>query len=110
MNLTLTTIEIVNAAPIPLDNQYGFGIFSSFAEFINKLWGPLFNIIVIAIFFYFVFASFKFLTSGGDKEAISSAKNMITHAIIGLIALILLFIIFPWLLQVLEVNNLTIIK
>jgi hypothetical protein len=37
----------------------------------------------------FIFAGFRFITSGGSKENINSARNMILYAIIGLAVAVL---------------------
>jgi sterol desaturase/sphingolipid hydroxylase (fatty acid hydroxylase superfamily) len=42
---------------------------------------------------YLIWGSLKWITSGGDKEALKSAKGMITHALIGLGMLALSFVI-----------------
>ncbi len=48
---------------------------------------------VVVVFIMLVFGAFKFITSGGDAKATDSAKNTITYAIFGLIALIGIWLI-----------------
>ena len=43
---------------------------------------------ILAVFIMLLVGGFKYLTSGGDPKATESAKNTLTYAIFGLIALI----------------------
>lgn len=43
---------------------------------------------VLAVFIMLVMGGFKLMTAGGDPKATESAKNTITYAIFGLVALI----------------------
>jgi len=36
---------------------------------------------------------FKFITSGGDPKAVESAKNTLTHAIIGLVIILASYLV-----------------
>lgn len=47
----------------------------------------------IVLFIMFLIGGFKYLTAGGDPKAVEAAKGTLTHAIIGLVVLILAFII-----------------
>ena len=50
-------------------------------------------------FLYLILGGFKYLTAGGDEKAVTSAKDMLTNAIIGLI------IIFAswWIMHIVEI-------
>lgn len=50
----------------------------------------------VAVFVMFLIGGFKFLTSGGDPKAIEAAKGTLTHAIIGLVVLVLAFTILQF--------------
>src|SRR5581483_3479404 len=76
-----------------LGQVFPFATQNSFGAFISSLITPAFDIAGILLLFYFLFAAFKYMTSGGDKEAINGARNMITHAIIGFALLILLILV-----------------
>ncbi len=45
--------------------------------------------------------AFKYLRSGGEKEEVQGARQMITHSIIGFIILIFAFFILQFLLSTL---------
>jgi hypothetical protein len=47
----------------------------------------------VILFLTFIVAGFKYLTSSGDPKALEGAKGTLTHAIIGLIVLLLAFVI-----------------
>ncbi len=81
---------------------------SSVGGLISSLIGPAFDIAGVLLIFYFIFAAFKFMTSGGDKEALASARAMITHAVIGFLALMLLFLVVQFIPQFLGLRGLTI--
>lgn len=48
---------------------------------------------ILAVFIMLVIGGFKYLTSGGDPKATESAKNTLTYAIFGLVALIGIWLI-----------------
>lgn len=51
---------------------------------------------ILAVFIMLVIGGFKFLTSGGDPKATEAAKNTLTYAIFGLIALIGIWLILKF--------------
>lgn len=76
-----------------LSQEFGYGQVSSVGQAFSFLVPGAFAVSAVAVVVYFLIASFKILTSGGDKEAISSAQRMITHSIIGFVLLMMMFII-----------------
>jgi len=66
-------------------------------EFLNTLFPNIvgLGILIGVVFFFFVFAfgAVQWITAGGDKGSIESAKQKITNAIIGLLILLLIFLI-----------------
>lgn len=78
---------------VDLGKNYGFGHIKSLGEALGLLMTPAFVIASIGVIFYFLIGAFKYLASGGDKNAVASGRSMITHAIIGFILLILWFLI-----------------
>lgn len=67
--------------------------FSSAGDFVNSLVLPAFAIGGILLTFYLIIGAFKWMTSGGEKQALADAREMMTHAIIGFFGLVLLFLI-----------------
>jgi hypothetical protein len=48
---------------------------------------------VLAALFFLLWGGIKWITSGGDKEKVDSARGTITYAIIGLVIVILGYVI-----------------
>jgi len=65
-------------------------------DFTNVI-GPLvqlfFVLAIIAALLYLVWGGFKWLTSGGDKQAVASAREHIIAALIGLVIVFLSYFI-----------------
>lgn len=47
----------------------------------------------IVLFIMLLTGGFKFLTSGGDQKQVEAAKGTLTHAIAGLVVLIVAFVV-----------------
>jgi hypothetical protein len=84
---------------VSLGERFGLGHIKSLGDGISYLVGPAFAIAGIALLLYIVFGAFKLIFSGGDKTAVAAAREMITHAIIGVILLIAMFFILPFILS-----------
>ncbi len=52
---------------------------------ISNLIGGLFIVSFLIAFIYLIIGGFHWITSAGDKANLESARNRITHAIVGLI-------------------------
>lgn len=96
-------------AKVDIGTEYGFGDIQSLGEGVNRLVMPTFSIATAVVVIYFLVGAVKFLMSGGDKEAVGSARAMITHAIVGFIILIFAFLILEFIPQVFNLQ-LTIIQ
>ncbi len=53
----------------------------------------VFVVAVLAVLVFLIWGAFKWITSGGDKEAIKGARGMIVSALVGLAVLALAFVI-----------------
>ncbi len=95
--------------PVYLDQYYGLSGVSSLQELTSQLMVPAFIIISLGVFFYLVIGGYKFLTSGGDKNAVESARRMITHALIAGLLIIFIFLIIKLLPEILGTPSLNII-
>lgn len=98
----ITLIKPVYAAD--LGKNYAFSSFNSFGDVISRLLPVAFSIAGIILVFFILFAAFKYLTSGGDKNALSSAQAMITHTIIGFLLLMVTFLVVKFIFQVFGLN------
>lgn len=52
---------------------------------ISALVATLLIIAALLAFFYLILGGIQWITSGGDKSAMETARNKITHAIVGLV-------------------------
>lgn len=97
---------------VNLDTQYAFGgaEFSSLGKALRHLIGPAFNIAAIAVTFYLIIGAFRYITSGGDKQALEKARAMITHAIIGFLLLMLMFLVLQYIPEAIGLKGFSIIQ
>lgn len=95
---------------VDLKTQYGFGNIGSLGEGYSRLIMPMFEIAGVAVGIYLLIGAIKFITSGGEKEAIASAKAMITHAIIAYVLLMLIFLLMKVVPEFFGIKTLQIIK
>ncbi len=103
-------IPTAYAASVDLKDAYGFGNYDSLASVMGALVGPGFAIAALAVIIYFLIGAFRFVLSGGDKNAVSGARNMIIHAIIGFILLMLMFLIIQFVPEFLGLKGFEVIK
>jgi hypothetical protein len=66
---------------------------SFFQRFVPNMVGLAFVIGALIFFFIMVIAAIQWITSGGDKQALESARGKLTNAIVGFVILLLLFVI-----------------
>lgn len=90
-----------NDSGFNIKDCFGFGDLTSLGDATSRLVVPAFSLAGTAVIIYFLMGAFKYLHSAGNKEETASARNMITHAIIGFIILIFIFFIIPYLLSTL---------
>ena len=105
-------ITKIYAQGVDLGTQYGFGGSgnSSLGTFITPLIPILFTALSIVVIFYFLYAALKLILSAGEKSQVAEAKAMITHSIIGVILLIMLFSFLQFLPKFFGYEGFTIIK
>jgi uncharacterized membrane protein YuzA (DUF378 family) len=72
---------------------------SSFSSLITKIVNIFSAIVGIAAVIMIIWGGFKYITSGGDSGKVTSAKNTIIYAIIGLIIVALAQFIVKFVLQ-----------
>lgn len=59
---------------------------------------------IILVLFYLIWGAFKWITSGGDKEAVSGARKTIVAALVGLAILALALVIVVIVGKILNIN------
>jgi hypothetical protein len=72
-------------ADLPGARDAGSG--TGFGEWISNLLGGIMAVAAILTFLYLLWGAVEWITSGGDKSKVESARNKITQAILGLIVL-----------------------
>lgn len=77
---------------------------TSLGELIASALQIIFIAAALAVLIYLVIGAFKWITSGGDKDAIGKARGSIVNALIGLFLLALAFFITVLVGQIVGVN------
>lgn len=86
-------------AEVNIGKEFGFGDITSLGETTSRIVTPIFSIAAAAVIIFFLWGAFKWLKSGGNKEEIAGARQVITHTIVGFILLIFAFLILQFLLS-----------
>jgi len=87
----------------PIISNFGSGwnfVNSGVSVFINL--GYL--IATVVFVFIFIVGAFQWITSGSDKTKLAEARGKITHAIVGLLILLLIFLISQLVNWILGIN------
>ncbi len=74
----------------PLIQKGGQGA-GGISQFLTSAVYLMFEIAVVAVTIYLVWGALEWIVSGGDKEALASARKRITHALVGLVLLAIIF-------------------
>ena len=94
-------MKLLAAAPgVDIDQHFGFSgpNYSSLGQATSQLMVPFFSIATFLVMIYFLTGAFKYLRAGGNKEEVEGARQMITHAIIGFLLLMLAFLVLQFML------------
>lgn len=97
--LTFTLYAPPVYADVKIGEKFGFGGLASLGEVTSRIVTPIFSIAAAAVIIFFLWGAFKWLKSGGNKEEIAGARQIITHTIAGFILLIFAFLILQFLLS-----------
>lgn len=76
-------------------------------QIIGTLVGFLVVISVIAALIYIILGAFQWITSGGDKTKVESARNHIIAAVVGLVIIALSFVILNIVTNLLGIGDIT---
>lgn len=85
----------------------GFGVdpkTRSIGDVISNALKIVFIAAALAVLIFLIIGAFRWITSGGDKEAIGKARGTIVNALIGLAILALAFFITVLFGQILNIN------
>lgn len=72
---------------------------------INSIITILFGIAILIALIYLIYGGYKWITSGGDKQAVTSARDHIIAAIVGLLLVLLSYLIINFLLGFLGIGS-----
>ena len=87
-----------------LKNQGGIGFFQTF---LPNLIGLAFVIGVLIFFFIMLIGAIQWISSGGDKAALESARGKIANALVGVVILFVLFALLKIIEDFFGINILT---
>lgn len=66
----------------------------------------VFNVVLIFLFLvafsYLVYGGAQFLTSGGDAQKVTNARNTVIYAIIGVVIIALSYVLLNWVIGLLK--------
>lgn len=93
---TLYAIPSNVSAEVKIEDEFGFGHITTLGDVISKVVPAIFSIAALIVIIWFLIGAYNYITSAGDKEKVSGARGQITHAIIGLILLLLSYIALPF--------------
>jgi len=96
INRIIFSLEIKTVFAAGVHNEDNVATLKGLEGIFANIVAVVFSIASIVLFFMLIFGGFKFITAGGNPEAIASAKNTIFYSIGGiiLIALSFLFLLF----------------
>lgn len=76
--------QIVSLTPAPQSNFSPLAAFSA-GDIISGLIRVALIVAVVVFLFLFVFGGIRWIFSGGDKQAVESARSQLTSALVGLL-------------------------
>lgn len=79
-------------------------------QVVSTLVGFLVVVAVLAALIYIILGAFQWITSGGDKTKVESARNHIIAAIVGLVIIALSFVILNVVTNLLGIGDITNLK
>lgn len=86
----------VAGSPNPQTGQLDIATIKGLEAVFNNILSVALLFAGIVLFIMFVIGGFRYLTSGGDPKATEAAKGTLTHAIAGLVVLVLAYIIIQF--------------
>ncbi len=110
MMYTLFLPTTAYAKPADLSQEYAFGPINSLGEGLTTLVRVGFEIGTTVVVIYFLIAAYQIITSAGDKNALAGAQSRMTHSIIGIILLVMLFSILQFIPSFFGIENFKLIE
>ena len=101
--MLITTTLLAQVRNPIIRSNYGTG-WNYLNTSISSIVSILFTIATVVFVFIFIVGAFQWITSGSDREKLASARGKITHAIVGLLVLLLIFLIAQFVNAILGLN------
>jgi uncharacterized protein YggT (Ycf19 family) len=101
---SLGTLEAPTAAFAPTAGTGTEAFATPFTNFLSNLIGFLTLLAGLMFLLYFIFAALSWVTSGGEKGKVESAKNQMTQAALGLVIVVAAYAIAGVVGRVLGLN------
>lgn len=98
LSLPLNISQAISQLP---DNPF---YFTDLATFISQVIGIVIVLSGVACLIYLLWGGLQWVVSGGDKTGLENARNMIMHAIVGLIIVVSAWAIFNFVQDFLHLN------
>lgn len=77
--------KVFAQASLPIKRDASLIKITSVGALFSAVVGTLLIVAALIAFLYLILGGIQWITSGGDKSAMESARNKITHAIVGLV-------------------------
>ncbi|MCL5970768.1 MAG: hypothetical protein M1450_04705 [Patescibacteria group bacterium] len=101
-------VDTINFCPENSGNPFaklcGLGT-ANFSSFVGGLITLLLIIAVVIAVIFLVIGGIRWIVSGGDKQGVESARNMLVAAIVGLVIALLAFFILRIVLGLFGINE-----
>jgi len=65
---------------------------------------PMFEVTAGIVIIYFLIGAFFYLKAGGEKEEIAKAREMMNHAIIGFLILMVAFFMIDYIMKAFDID------
>lgn len=92
------------AQGVDIGDKFGFGDIESLGDATSRLMVPMFEVTAGIVIIYFLIGAFFYMKSGGDKEEIAKAREMMNHAIVGFLILIVAFFIIEYIMKAFDID------
>ena len=79
--------QVFNPVPDPPPGDLVENPGEAFGYYLAFYWGVFVTVGMIAVLLFFLWGSFDWITSGGDKNKVETARNKMMNAVVGAILL-----------------------
>ena len=103
--LSLLFVPVAALATAPVDFGTGYGEYIGLGtqdvrETIARIINVVLGILGIVVTLIIIAGGFRWMTAGGNEEAVSQAKKIISAGVIGLLIIIIAYALSTWIFSV----------